>query len=496
MLIGVYETVSLLGRGATGTVYACRHATLGRRAAVKLLHPDLVHNPLALARFRREGRALARIHHPNVIEVLDFGEHEHIPYLVMELADGDDFRTFARQKRPLPIETAVDCVIAVAAGVAAAHRAGIVHRDLKPSNIRFSRDHLGRWNPKVLDFGVSKFEDLGADIALTDSTGALGTAIYMAPEQIASAKDADARSDVYALGVILYELLTGQSPFAGSTVRERMHSAAVCPIVPPIRLRADMPAALDEIVLKATERSPDQRFDSARGMGAALVPFATDPRIWLLEFGASCASKPPSGEMGRTDGGGTPVTLSVSASPKHRSIDFTRQRAVGRVFMLAGVLSLVIASIAAARLQRPVSTHGPSGSVADVANRSDVGDREAAHAVMAYPPEETMGSRQSGATLGPPPLAAPLFAPVSARGEPSENWATGSKLPPTAPSSRPTETLSAVTPRTSAGAGAVASTTGRGSAAAASTGSVITAAVASEKAATPPKSMPTLYDQM
>jgi eukaryotic-like serine/threonine-protein kinase len=283
--IGAYEIRRFLGRGATANVYECRHRELGRLTALKILHPHLARQEVAAARFLREGRTMARIVHPNVVEVIDVGEHDNTPYLVMSLVDGEDLAEYARRAHPMSMTDIADSILPVISAVAAAHDAGIIHRDLKPSNIRLTRSHRGTLVPKVLDFGISKLteDDRGPD--LTDTFGPLGTASYMAPEQLRSAKSVDARCDVYALGVILYECATGSRPFRGAQGYDLMHAVLTAPVPPPSALRPGIPEAFDAIVTQAMRREPSERFKSARELGVALAPLASDETAWLREFG-------------------------------------------------------------------------------------------------------------------------------------------------------------------------------------------------------------------
>jgi serine/threonine-protein kinase len=283
--VGPYEIRRFLGRGATGSVYACRHAVLGRDVAVKLLHPHLALDRVASARFTREGQAAARIRHPCVVEVFDVGEHEGIPFLVMELVEGDDLATHLHQRGPLPIGAIADVMLGVVAGVAAAHQAGVVHRDLKPANIRLGTDHLGHPRAKVLDFGISKMNDCGLG-ELTDTDRALGTTSYMAPEQLRSAKHVDERSDVYGLGVILYECITGRLPFEADGVYDRMHAILTESVAPPRAFRPEVPPSLEALVLRAMDRAPEDRLPSARLLGQELAAFASDSAHWRREFAA------------------------------------------------------------------------------------------------------------------------------------------------------------------------------------------------------------------
>ena len=177
--VGAYEIVRFIGRGATADVYEGRHAAVGRRVALKLLHPQLAADPVAITRLSREGLALSRVAHRNVVEVLDAGEHEGVPYLVLSLADGEDLASKIRRCHPIGPAEGVDVLLAILSAVAAVHAAGIIHRDLKPSNIRISRDARGKDVPILVDFGIAKLDFGGED--LTDQGGRLGTASKQIP---------------------------------------------------------------------------------------------------------------------------------------------------------------------------------------------------------------------------------------------------------------------------------------------------------------------------
>ncbi len=282
--IGAYEVRRLLGRGEMASVYECRHAKLGRAAAIKVLHPHLARDRGAAERFLREGQALSRVDHPNVVEVFDVGEHHSVPYLVMSLVEGDDLEEHFRQHHPMAVAAVAECILPVISAVAAAFDAGVVYRDVKPGNIRMARDHRGAPVPKVLDFGISKLtgDEHGQKVA--DIHELLGTASYMPPEQLHSAKEAGARGDVYALGIILYQASTGARPFHGDDAYGLMHAILTARVSPPSFFRPDVPAAFDALVLRAIRREPSERFDSARELGCALAQFASDPAAWRAEF--------------------------------------------------------------------------------------------------------------------------------------------------------------------------------------------------------------------
>jgi serine/threonine-protein kinase len=265
-------------------VWEARHAALGKRVAIKVTRARAFDDD-AVARFLREGRAVARIQHPHVIEIFDFGVHEGAPYLAMPLLEGVDLATYLRTKGPLPLEELVAILLPVISGVAAAHAADVVHRDLKPGNLFLASRRAGPPQPIVLDFGISKPADDGPG-DLTGSDVVLGTAHYMAPEQIRAAKRADARSDQYSLGVILYQCATGERPFEGEDSYALMHAVMNEPLVPPSELRPELPAAFDRVVLRALSRDPAERFASVHDLGCALLPFASPAtrEAWGAEF--------------------------------------------------------------------------------------------------------------------------------------------------------------------------------------------------------------------
>ena len=294
-LVGTYRVVRHLGTGGMGSVYEAVHTEIGKVVALKLLSRDLAADPRARARFLREALAASRLEHPHVVNVTDVGAEGDLPFLVMELLRGEDLAScINRQPRGLPITEAVDILLAVSAGVFAAHQAGVVHRDLKPRNIFLARNSVKtEVEPKVLDFGISKLEGGVTGTSLTDSGALLGTVPYLAPEHIKGGTT-DARSDQYALGVVLFETLTARYPHEGHTPYAVMQNIAEGRFFAPSAFRADVPEDLERRIARAMNTDPDARFASVFDFGRALLPFASarGQLIWAEYFGRDAGADP------------------------------------------------------------------------------------------------------------------------------------------------------------------------------------------------------------
>jgi eukaryotic-like serine/threonine-protein kinase len=273
-VINNYQVVSILGEGGMGAVYLAEHPFMGRKAAIKVLRKDLAEDPTLVERFMNEARAANAIRHPNIIDIIDVGLlPSGIPYLMMEFLDGESLAKRIERERPMPVAEAVDVAVQTAAALAAAHEKGIVHRDLKPDNL-FLIPERGRpfGRVKVLDFGIAKLRgELSGSGAKTQSGAIMGTPPYMSPEQCRGISDEiDHRTDVYALGIILYEMLTGTPPFVSQGWGEVVHMHISKP-PPPLRARnPDIPPELEAVILKALAKEPDARWGSMGEIEAAL----------------------------------------------------------------------------------------------------------------------------------------------------------------------------------------------------------------------------------
>ncbi|MFE9623999.1 serine/threonine-protein kinase [Streptomyces sp. NPDC006527] len=252
LIAGRYQLHDAIGRGAMGEVWRAYDETLGRPVAVKLLLPQDT-DRTATSRFRLEAQTAGRLNHPHVVGVLDFGEHEGRLFLVMELVEGDSLAQLLSRSGPLPAERVARVAAQAADGLAAAHRQGIVHRDVKPANLLLDRADT----VKIGDFGIARFlDDPGA--ALTATGQIVGTSLYIAPER-ALGRPAGPASDVYALGCVLYQLLTGHPPFRADSALAILHQHLDAVPVPPRELGAALPPAFENYLLGLLAKRPEDR---------------------------------------------------------------------------------------------------------------------------------------------------------------------------------------------------------------------------------------------
>jgi len=270
ILAGKFRIERVLGRGGMGVVVAATHLHLEQRVAIKFLLPDALKIPEAVKRFEREARAAVRIKSEHVARVTDVGTLETgSPYMVMEYLDGQDLSQLLHERGPLPIEEAVDYVMQAIEAIAEAHSLNIIHRDLKPANLFRTVRPDGTPSIKVLDFGISKLS--GVDASMTQTSSMMGSPYYMSPEQMTSSKNVDPRADVWALGIILYELVSGSVPFDGDTVPEIV--AKVLQNSPARVSRTDLPSELEAALHKALAKDREQRFADVAALAVALAPF-------------------------------------------------------------------------------------------------------------------------------------------------------------------------------------------------------------------------------
>jgi eukaryotic-like serine/threonine-protein kinase len=280
VLAGKYQIERTCGRGGLSVVFAAMHEELDRRVAIKVLLPEWAGDFDVVQRFLREGRAATRIRSEHVVRVFDVGTLDSgAPFLVLEFLEGHNLDEALSMWGPLPVSTAIDWMLQAAEAIGEAHAHGIVHRDLKPANLFLTQRADGTACIKVIDFGLSKLTDprmRGSNVKLTRPTDVMGSPHYMAPEQLRATCDADLRADLWSLGAALYELLTGQPPFAGDTVPQLCATVLTESPQPPSAWRRGIPPQVDHAVLRCLEKDPENRFASAAELARALAPFGTE----------------------------------------------------------------------------------------------------------------------------------------------------------------------------------------------------------------------------
>ncbi len=407
VLAGKYRVDRVLGVGGMGVVVAATHLQLQQRVALKFMLDAGLTQATLVERFGREARAAVRLRSDHVARVLDVGTLETgSPYIVMEYLDGSDIGSVLEQRGAMPVDMAVDCVLQACDAVAEAHALGIVHRDLKPRNLFLTTRNDGRALVKVLDFGISK-HTTGSDLSLTRTTEIMGSPSYMSPEQFRSAKLVDERTDIWALGAILYELLTGQVPFVADSVTALTAMVLMDAPRPLATLRANVPAQLVRAVERCLAKDPRARFQSVAELALALEPFApADSRglaTRIARIGAAAAGSlatSPSRENPRAvSGTSANWTQANVLQPAARNVRLA----------IAGVAcAAAVAAVAVVLMRKPA-------------------------AVVAFDPPPIPAAPSASASTAPvvlPPEAPPM---VSARPEVNRVAPTVPATPPRAP---------------------------------------------------------------
>jgi serine/threonine-protein kinase len=288
LIDGKFAVQYVLGKGGMGVVVAATHLDLQETVALKFLLPEALMQKDAVERFLREARAVRKLKSEHVVKVIDVGRlsDSGLPYMAMELLAGEDLSHALERNGAFQSAIACDLLIQACDAIAEAHSVGIVHRDIKPANLfALSAPVKGRTFIKVLDFGIAKVIDAGGDGTKTQAV--MGSASYMSPEQMRSSKKVDGRTDIWALGVTLYELLTARHPFEGESLPELILAITSDDPVPPRTYRPDLPRELETVVLKCLDKNPDRRFRTAGDLAAALAPFASaELRQQALAIGA------------------------------------------------------------------------------------------------------------------------------------------------------------------------------------------------------------------
>src|SRR5437588_654138 len=275
-LAGKYLVENLIKHGGMGAVYRGKHVLMEKTVAIKVLRPSLAVDNEVVARFSREAKAASRISHPHAVTVTDFGEDEKgVVFLVMEYLDGRTLKEIIKSDGAMAVHRVVEIIRQVAGALDAAHEQGVVHRDLKSENVMLSQTNGGEW-AKVLDFGIAKIQQPEGvrDIDITAANLVIGTPQYMSPEQCSQSSPIDARSDVYSLGVIVYEMLAGRVPFAGDSPTVIMMKQVQDAPPSILEARPGLPAAIGEVIERSLAKQPSDRFQTAGALSQALAAAA------------------------------------------------------------------------------------------------------------------------------------------------------------------------------------------------------------------------------
>lgn len=360
---GSYVVKELIGRGGMAAVYRAEHLLLNKPVALKVMDRGLLASAAARQRFLLEGRAVAAIKHPNVVDIADVGVQDGVPYLVMELLTGEDLAVHLEKRPPLDDASAIRLALPVIAALHAAHSSGVVHRDIKPSNIFLSQGPDEQVVPKVLDFGISKvsFDNSRLDLLTTPQHQIIGTPRYLPPEALQGAGELGPQSDQYSLGVVLYQCVTGTTPFSGDTLISLLNSLSRGAFEPPRSLQPSVSPGLERIITRALSPDPTDRYPSIRDMGRALLELAAErtQMVWGHSFRPSLVS----GEELATPRAGAllPTTELLDRDALGLPGRRLRRWVLGAALMSAGALASALWSAVAATPQAnpPASVLSP-----------------------------------------------------------------------------------------------------------------------------------------
>jgi len=373
ILAGKFRIERVLGQGGMGVVVAATHLQLDERVALKFLLPEALLNPEAVERFAREARAAVKIKSEHVARVSDVGTLESgSPYMVMEYLHGEDLAAWVRRHGAMPVADAVEFLLQACEAIAEAHALGIVHRDLKPANLFVTHRVDGSPCIKVLDFGISKVTLPGAtpEFGMTKTSTVMGSPLYMSPEQMSSSRNVDMRTDIWALGVILYESLTGRVPFEAETMPQLCGMILQDPPRPLQELRPDLPPALQHAVLRCLEKNRDQRFNNVAELAHALAPFGrhaaqrSAERISRVLGAAGFPSAPPAVAASSLPGAGTASNFGASTEANKSRVPLVAALCFAGLLLGGTVLFLtrktpVLESIAELPSASPVAAAPP-----------------------------------------------------------------------------------------------------------------------------------------
>ncbi len=438
VLAGKYRVEKVLGAGGMGVVVAAKHLELRQRVALKFLLPAALDSVEHTERFLREAQAAVRLKSEHVAKVLDVGRlDDGAPYIVMEYLDGSDLWHVLQAKGPLSVGEATGHVLQACEALAEAHALGIVHRDLKPQNLFLIQRPDGQPCVKVLDFGISKMLSTASQppLTLTRTSTIIGSPLYMAPEQMRSAKGANERSDIWSLGVILYELLTGRTPFMAETMPDLVFKVAQDTVIPPRELRAEIPETLSAGIVRCLERDQKVRFANVAELAAVLEKYAPDYQRGTADRISNVlrvASVPPPVSLRAA----VPVRAVAGSATGNSAWGTTqntppnRKRAITTVAIVAGLVGLAGGAgvIALRGSDRPASAAAPVSASTSTSTSTSTPTPTATSTptptATATPTTTASASADPSASAAPKPSARP---PVGA----------APTKPPAAPASGP-----------------------------------------------------------
>ncbi|HSS00802.1 MAG TPA: protein kinase [Kofleriaceae bacterium] len=437
---GKFRIDRILGRGGMGVVAVATHLQLEQQVALKVVHDALAGDPEIVERFLREARASARLRSEHVCKVSDVGQLDTgAPYIVMELLEGNDLAVVLADGA-LPVAIAADYVLQACVAVAEAHALGIVHRDLKPANLFLTRRLDGTPLIKVLDFGIAKAAST-SDFKITRTQTVMGSPGYMSPEQLRSAREAEPRSDIWALGVILYELVTGRLPFDGDSVTEL---AVKVVMDPPAPLGLDAPA-FERIVLRCLEKAPEQRYPNIAALAADLSPLTVDAGGRSISMIAAIASPPATGRAATgpvVSGKATTLQTAAAQSTGGPLPPAPPRRSTATLVVGGLALAAVVAAIAVFALRRsgpedsarPAIAAVPSAPL-DARIEPPSGSAAPSTGVVSDATIEVPTSAAVDAAVEPALDAAPASAPPG-KARPTTTRGTKPASPPKTPPAR------------------------------------------------------------
>ena len=349
--IGAYRIVGQLGSGGMATVYKAYHATLDRYVAIKVMHLAFKGDHGFLSRFQREARVVAKLDHPNIVPVYDYGEYEGSPYLVLRFIEGETLKS-RLDRGQLALPEILDIIRPAAEALAYAHQTGILHRDIKPSNVLLAHDQ----RVYLTDFGLARIVQAGESSLTRDAM--VGTPFYISPEQAVGKSELDARTDIYSFGIVIYELFTGRVPFQADTPFAVIHDHIYTPLPMPTEVNPDLPSALERVLLKALAKDPNDRYTSVLGLIDAVehaVTEVTTIQVPIPEPSVSNLASPETHDAQQGDADLAIEPPAVSAKRSHR-----------KVYIL-GVLGLAVLCVALTLAAFALRRSGDEGSELDQA---------------------------------------------------------------------------------------------------------------------------------